>query len=159
MTVKRMRIAQRITVNLAKLLELLTQTGRLSLTVLMCCLPNSSVPQWIWSQFTLADHAFVSLGNALYLIFKFAVAHRQSFDDDIRAIRHIQACGKQTRTNLEFVHNAHRTLSLYAPNWGQVYAKGTATRHLLGRGIPHVICAGVIRRARREISTKTKKLI
>jgi len=38
--------------------------------------------------------------NALYLIFKFAVAHRQSFDDDMRALPHIQACRKQTRTNL-----------------------------------------------------------
>src|SRR5262249_28603011 len=93
-------------------------------------LPTSSA-QWIWSQFTLADHAFVWLGKALYLIFKFAVAHRQSFDDDIRAIRHIQACRKQTRTNLEFVHNAHRTVSLYAPKWGQVHAKrkGHRARH------------------------------
>src|SRR6516162_8300504 len=93
-------------------------------------------PQWIWSQFTLAYHAFVWLSNALYLIFKFAVAHRQSFDDDIRATRHIQACRKQTRTNLEFVHDARRTVSLYAPNMGQVYAKGTATGHVLGRGFP-----------------------
>jgi hypothetical protein len=52
------------------------------------------------------------------LIFEFPVTHRQSFDDDIRAIRHIQAW-KQTRTNLEFVHNAHRTVSLYAPDWGK----------------------------------------
>ena len=55
----------------------------------MCGRPTRSFSQWIWSQFTLADHAFVSLGNALYLIFKFAVAHRQSFDDDIRALPHI----------------------------------------------------------------------
>src|SRR5215469_18540487 len=86
----------------------------------MCGRPTGSFSQWIGSQFTLADHAFVSLSNALYLIFKFAVAHWQSFDDDIRAIRHIQACRKQTRTNLEFVHNAppqpSRTVSLYAPN-------------------------------------------
>src|SRR5215472_19065151 len=91
----------------------------------MCSLPHSSVSQWIWSQFTLTDHVFVWLTNALYLIFKFAVAHRQSFDNDIRAIRHIQACRKQTRTNLEFVHNAHPTVSLYAPNWGQSTQKGT----------------------------------
>ena len=48
--------------------------------------------------------------NALYLIFKFGVAHRQSFDDDIRALPHIQACRKQTHTNLEFMHDALRTV-------------------------------------------------
>src|SRR5215831_16169326 len=100
------------------------------LTVLMRGLPTSSA-QWIWSQFTLADHAFVWLSKALYLILKFAVVHRQSFDDDIRSLPHIQACRKQTRTNLEFMHDACRTVSLYAPNWGQVYAKGTATSHVL----------------------------
>jgi hypothetical protein len=67
---------------------------------------------------------FVWLTNALYLIFKFAIAHRQSFDDDIRAIRHIQARRKQTRTNLEFVHDTHRTLSTLRPQLGPVYAKG-----------------------------------
>src|SRR6516162_74445 len=82
--------------------------------VLMCGLPNSSASQWIWSQFTLADHVFVWLTNALYLIFKFAAAHRQSFDDDIRAIRHIQARRKQTLTNLEFVHD---TLPQPLPNF------------------------------------------
>src|SRR5215472_6115064 len=99
-----------------------------------CGLPTSFISQWIWSQFTLADHTFVWLSKALYLIFKFAVAHRQSFDDDIRAILHIQACRKQTRTNLEFMHDAHRAVSLYARNWGQVYAKGTATNHVLAHG-------------------------
>src|SRR5215831_10457467 len=73
------------------------------LTVLMRGLPTSSA-QWLWSQFTLADHAFVWLSKALYLILKFAVVHRQSFDDDIRSLPHIQACRKQTRANLEFVH-------------------------------------------------------
>ena len=86
--------------------------------MLICGLPNSSVSQWIWSQFTLADHVFVWLTNALYLIFKFAAAHRQSFDDDIGAIRHIQARRKQTRTNLEFVHDIHRTLSNFTPPTG-----------------------------------------
>src|SRR6516164_11396416 len=102
----------------------------------MCGLPNSSVSQWIWSQFTLADDVFVWLTNALYLIFKFALAHRQSFDDDIRAILHIQACRKQTLTNLEFVHNAPQQLS---PNLitlrstlKQVYAKGTNIDALQG---------------------------
>ena len=61
------------------------RTGLIDCT---CGLPTSFVSQWIWSQFTLADHTFVWLSKALYLIFKFAVAHRQSFDDDIRAIRH-----------------------------------------------------------------------
>src|SRR5262252_9258234 len=93
------------------------------LIVLMRGLPTSSA-QWLWSQFTLADHAFVWLSKALYLILKFAVVHRQSFDDDIRSLPHIQACRKQTRTNLEFMHDAHRTASPYARNWGQVYAKG-----------------------------------
>ena len=86
------------------------------LLLTVCGWPTSFVSQWIWSQFTLADHTFVWLSNAPYLIFKFAVAHRQSFDDDIRAMRHIQLCRKQPCTNLEFVHDAHRTLSLYAPN-------------------------------------------
>ena len=85
----------------------------------MCGRPIRPFPQWIWSQFTLAYHAFVWLSNALYLIFKFAVAHRQSFDDDIRALPHTQACRKQTSTNLEFVHDAHQTVSLYARNWGK----------------------------------------
>src|SRR5215469_5043600 len=103
----------------------------------MCGRPTRSFSQWIWSQFTLADHAFVSLGNALYLIFKFAVAHRQSFDDDIRALLHIQACRKQTRPNLEFVHDAHHnvTISLYAPNRGKSTKKNyhrRATSHVLG---------------------------
>jgi hypothetical protein len=107
MIVKRTRIAQRITVNFAKPPELLTQAE--PLTVLMCDRPTRSVSPLVWSQLTLAHYAFVSLSKALYLIFKFAVAHRQSFDDDIRAIRHIQANRarrKQTLTNLEFVHDA-----------------------------------------------------
>jgi hypothetical protein len=89
--------------------------GSLLLTA-VCGLPDSSVSQWIWSQFTLADHVFVRVTNALYLIFKFAVAHRQSFYDNIRTIRHIQTRRKQALTNLEFVHDAHRTVSLYASN-------------------------------------------
>jgi hypothetical protein len=100
----------------------------------MCGLPTSSA-QWIWSQFALPDHAFVWLSKALYLIFKFAAAHRQSFDDDIRAILHIQACRKQTRTNLEFVHDApqpRRTVSLYDPSWGQVHEKGANVGALQG---------------------------
>ena len=55
---------------------------------------------------TLAHDTLVGLSDALYLIFKFAVAHRQSFDDDIRAVRNIQASRaskKQTLTNLEVV--------------------------------------------------------
>src|SRR5215472_15197467 len=87
------------------------------LIVLMRGLPTSSA-QWLWSQFTLADHAFVWLSKALYLILKFAVVHRQSFDDDIRSLPHIQACRKQTRANLEFVHNGpprcHFTLQIGA---------------------------------------------
>ena len=111
------------------------------MTVLMRGLPTSSA-QWLWSQFTLAHHAFVSLSNAPYLILKFAVAHRQSFDDDIRALPHIQACRKQTRTNLEFMHDAHRPVSLYARNWGQVYAKGTATSR--ARALPNIVSIIVI---------------
>src|SRR6516165_10769136 len=91
----------------------------------MCGPPTSFVSQWIWSQFTLADHVFVWLSKALYLIFKFAVAHRQSFDDDIRAMPHIQACRKQTRTNLEFVHDVPPNGITLRSQLGQVYAKGT----------------------------------
>ena len=131
-----------IAANVAKLPELGAK--------LMRGLPTSSA-QWIWSQFTLADHAFVWLSKALYLILKFAVVHRQSFDDDIRSLPHIQACRKQTRTNLEFMHDARRTISLYAPNWGQVYAKGTATSHVLGRGFSHVTCADISPREQRQI--------
>jgi len=108
------------------------------LTVLMRGLPTSSA-QWLWSQFTLAHHAFVSLSNAPYLIFKFAVAHWQSFDDDIRAIRHIQALRKQTRTNLEFVHNAHQTVSPYAPNWGKSTQKERLQATSWVEEIPHQI--------------------
>jgi hypothetical protein len=59
---------------------------------------------------TLPRDSLVGLGNALYLIFKFAVAHRQSFDNDICAIRHIQATRarkKQTLTNFEAVFGHH----------------------------------------------------
>ena len=99
--------------------------------MLMCGLPNSSVSQWIWSQFTLADHAFVWLSKALYLILKFAVVHRQSFDDDIRSLPHIQACRKQTRTNLEFMHDAHHAVTLRS-RLEQVHAKGTNIGALQG---------------------------
>ena len=112
-------------------------------------LPTSSA-QWLWSQFTLADHAFVWLSKALYLILKFAVVHRQSFDDDIRSLPHIQACRKQTRTNLEFMHDARRTISLYAPNWGQVYAKGTATRQRLGSRISRTQIIFLVQRLQRQ---------
>src|SRR6516225_2803890 len=70
-------------------------------------LPGSAAGfPWIWSQLTLAYDSLVGLGDALYLIFKFAVAHRQSFDDDICAVRLVQATRfrkKQTLTNLEVV--------------------------------------------------------
>jgi hypothetical protein len=42
---------------------------------------------WIWSQFTRAHDALVGLGDALYLVSN-SPAHRQSFDDDICAVRH-----------------------------------------------------------------------
>src|SRR5215467_7222178 len=100
------------------------------LTVLMRGLPTSSA-QWLWSQFTLADHAFVWLSKALYLILKFAVVHRQSFDDDIRSLPHIQACRKQTRTNLEFMHDAHHAVTLRS-RLEQVHAKGTNIGALQG---------------------------
>jgi len=130
-----------IAANVAKLPELGAK--------LMRGLPTSSA-QWIWSQFTLADHAFVWLSKALYLILKFAVVHRQSFDDDIRSLPHIQACRKQTRTNLEFMHDARRTISLYAPNWGQVYAKGTATRQRLGSRISRTQIIFLVQRLQRQ---------
>jgi hypothetical protein len=50
--------------------------------------------------------ALVRLIDALYLIFKFAVVPRESLDDNIRCVRHIQtnrACKKQPLANLEFV--------------------------------------------------------
>src|SRR5215472_3468355 len=100
------------------------------LTVLMRGLPTSSA-QWLWSQFTLADHAFVWLSKALYLILKFAVVHRQSFDDDIRSLPDIQACRKQTRTNLEFMHDAHHAVTLRS-RLEQVHAKGTNIGALQG---------------------------
>ena len=77
--------------------------------------------------------------NALYLIFKFAVAHRQSFDDDMRALPHIQACRKQTRTNLNLCMTPFERCDFTLATGGQVYAKGTATRHVLGRGFFHTI--------------------
>jgi len=57
---------------------------------------------------TLAHDALVGLSDALYLIFKFAVALWQSFDDNIRSVRHIQthrARRKQALADLEFVHD------------------------------------------------------
>jgi hypothetical protein len=104
-------------------------------------LPTSSA-QWIWSQFTLADHAFVWLSKTLYLILKFAVVLRQSFDDDIRSLPHIQACRKQTRTNLEFMHDAHHAVTLRS-RLEQVHAKGTNIGALQGTSwladFPHAI--------------------
>ena len=111
-----------IAANVAKLPELGAK--------LMRGLPTSSA-QWIWSQFTLADHAFVWLSKALYLTLKFAVVHRQSFDDDIRSLPHIQACRKQTRTNLEFMHDAHHAVTLRS-RLEQVHAKGTNIGALQG---------------------------
>jgi hypothetical protein len=70
-------------------------------------LPGSAAGfPWIWSQLTLAHDSLVGLGDALYLILKFAGAHRQSFDDDICTVRLVQATRfrkKQTLTNLEVV--------------------------------------------------------
>ena len=70
-------------------------------------LPGSAAGSpWIWSQLTLAHDSLVGLSDALYLILKLAGAHRQSFDDDICAVRHVQATRfrkKQTLTNLEVV--------------------------------------------------------
>jgi hypothetical protein len=60
----------------------------------------------IWSQLTLAHNTLIWFSNILYLIFKLAVALRQSFDDHIGSFRHIQtygACRKQTFTDLESV--------------------------------------------------------
>ena len=63
-------------------------------------------------QLALAHNALVSLINALYLIFKFAVMLWQSFDHDVCSLRHVQAsraCRKQPLADLEFVltHNRH----------------------------------------------------
>jgi hypothetical protein len=66
----------------------------------------------IRSQLTLAhDAALVRLIDALYLIFKLAIARRQSLDHDIRSVRDVQANrvrGKQPLAELESVlrHNA-----------------------------------------------------
>ena len=63
-------------------------------------------------QLTLAhDAALVRLIEALYLIFKLAVARRQSLDHYIRLVRHVQVNrvrGKQPLAELESVlrHNA-----------------------------------------------------
>jgi hypothetical protein len=57
----------------------------------------------------LAHNALVWLNKTLYLIFKFAVPHRQSLDDDIGDVWNTEThrpCGKQTLPNLEFVHDA-----------------------------------------------------
>jgi len=69
------------------------------------------VSPWICSQLTLAHDALARLADALYLIFKFAVMPRQSFDDDIRSGRNVQtnrAYKKQPLADLEFMvgHNA-----------------------------------------------------
>ena len=56
----------------------------------------------------LAGDAFVRFSDALYLIFKLAVALWQSFDHDIRSVRRVQGTYKeQTLTDLKFVlgHN------------------------------------------------------
>ena len=60
----------------------------------------------IWSQLTLAHNALIWFGKILYLIFKLAIAFRQSFYDHVGSFRHIQTCGacrKQTFTDLESV--------------------------------------------------------
>jgi hypothetical protein len=57
---------------------------------------------------TLAGDALVRFSDALYLIFKLAVALWQSFDHDIRSVRRVQGTYKeQTLTDLKFVlgHN------------------------------------------------------
>jgi hypothetical protein len=78
---------------------------------------GSSGVSWprIRSQLTLAHDALVRLIDALYLIFKFAAALRQSFDYDIRSVRGVQANRarrKQPLADLEFVlgHDAYTTL-------------------------------------------------
>ena len=52
----------------------------------------------ICSQLALAHDALVRLVDALYLIFKFAVVLRQSFDDDIRSPRYVDRAIERTRT-------------------------------------------------------------
>jgi hypothetical protein len=64
---------------------------------------------------TFAHNALVWLSETLYLIFKFALPHRQSLDHYIRAVWNTEAhrpCGKQTLTNLEFVRDtpAHNNI-------------------------------------------------
>ena len=57
---------------------------------------------------TLAGDALVRFSDALYLIFKLAVALRQSFDHDIRSVRRVQGTyEEQPLTDLKFVlgHN------------------------------------------------------
>ena len=57
---------------------------------------------------TLAHNALAWLSETPYLILEFAVPHRQSLDDYIRAVWNTEAnrpCRKQTLTNLEFVHD------------------------------------------------------
>jgi len=74
----------------------------------------TDVSEWICSQLTFTHDPLVKLVDALYLIFKFAVALWQSFDDDICSARQVlcsRAYKKQVLADLEFVlgHNAlHR---------------------------------------------------
>ena len=57
---------------------------------------------------TLTGDPLVIVSKTLYLIFKFAVALWQPYDDDIRSVRCVESTlKKQTLTKLEFVlgHN------------------------------------------------------
>jgi hypothetical protein len=61
-------------------------------------------------QLAFAHHALVGLVGALYSIFKFAIALRQSFGDDIRAAGQMKGVLKKySLTNLEFMFG-HRTV-------------------------------------------------
>jgi hypothetical protein len=69
---------------------------------------DRSVSPGSWFQLTLPGNPLVIVSKTLYLIFKFAVALWQPFDDDIRSVRSVEsALKKQTLTKLEFVlgHN------------------------------------------------------
>ena len=115
----------------------------------MCGLPNSSVSQWIWSQFTLADHVFVWLTNALYLISNSPSRIGNRLMTTYAPSGTSKRAGNQTRTNLEFVHD-----TLYAPNWGKSTQKEiTSARYkpsLGSRNSPHVIIFPVQRLSQRQ---------
>ena len=63
---------------------------------------------WFRSQLTLASDAFVKIIDVPYLIFKLAIAFRQSLDDDIRSVRQVfrsMTNRKQVLADLEFVRD------------------------------------------------------